>query len=351
MSYLAKKYIGDDQVDDVKLLLNNMGMLRAKTANGLSVVNVLRVTNADLVELQQLVEVNAALPMPWKPKHVATLEYIENYVKGKTDAKDALNVMSDVNVPLAGNTPLVIDGFTVLDGWRVGLPDQTTAADRGYYKMVDAGATYTLVRTSDFDQVDDASGMEVTSGSWTKVIAGTSYGGWELLLSTADPIVVGTTALTFVKYPSSLSFVAGDMLAKSGNTLSVDLSATGALESDNPGNNAGKLKIRADQASLEKDKTTRIDSGTNALVAPKSKHFTTNLTATDISNGYVDLPDVAQDSSCIVTAEGAPPQFLGADFTVNYTGGLNGKTRITFAGQLAIALAASDDIYVDYRAY
>lgn len=351
MSQLIKKYIGDDQVDDAKLLLRNNGTLRARNAANNANIDILKVTTADLVEVQSLFEVNSALAIPWKPKHYATIEYIENYLKGKTDAKDAVNVLADSNTPLTGATPLVRDGLTVLNTWRVALTDQTDPVENGIYDMEIVGGNYTLTRSSDFDQVEDAGGLEVTSGCWAKVIGGTTYGGWEFQLTTSDPIVIDTTALTFAKYPSTLAITAGDMIKRTGNDLTIDLATISGLESDNPGNPEGKLRIRADTATLVKDKTLRIDSGTNGLVAPRHRKYTRILDANDISNGYVDLSYVAATDSIDICPKGAPPQFEDDDYTVNYTGGAGGNTRITFDGNLATLLAAGETLYGSFRSF
>lgn len=355
MSGLDKKYIGDDQVDDAKVLLRNNGSLRSLASNGSSVINILRVTAADVVEVQSLFEVNSGLPLPFKPTHYATLQYIDNYVKGKTDAKDAVNVLIDSNTPLTGAAPLTGDGLTILDGWRVALTDQTTGSARGIYDYAESGGNYTLTRSADFDQVDDDSDTEVTQGAWAKVIAGTNYGGWEFQLTTANPIVIGTTSLAFAKYPSALALVAGDMIARTGNTFSVDLATLSGLESDNPGNSAGKLRVKVDTAAAEKDKSIRIDSGTNALVAPMPRKKDITLDGTMVTNGYVDLDYIANFKSVEMFIENGGPQYEGVDFSVNYTGGVGGVTRVTFTGPLASGgaqeLEAGEILHFTYRSF
>src|SRR5208282_5515780 len=48
------------------------------------------------------------------------------------------------NVPLTGSTPLVIDGYTVLNGDLIILGNQTTASQNGEYSAAITGGSYVL---------------------------------------------------------------------------------------------------------------------------------------------------------------------------------------------------------------
>jgi hypothetical protein len=78
------------------------------------------------------------------------------------------------------------------------------------------------------------------------------------------------------------------------------------------------------------------------------------LTAQDITNQYIDLAEVAQVGSVNFMVRGAPVLFEGAsyDYTVNYTGGQGGKTRIDFVNDLLPGgnspLVAGDVVQVQY---
>ena len=350
MSQIQKKFIQDNAVTGTKVRLDNGEMLRARNAANSADVNILKVSATDKPEFQVLPEVNTGLSVPSALKQLATVEYVQAYVLGKTDAKDAVSYLADVNVPLSGATPLVIDGGTIIDQQPIILTGQTLPATNGIYTASVSGGTYTLAR-----RADAATSSQVSEGMYTFVTQGTVYQGYEALLTTPDPLVLGTTALTFARYPSTISLVGGDMIAKTGNVFTVDLASLGGLESTNAGNNAGQIRVKIDQASLEKDQTTRRDPSSGAVSAKKSKKALYTLNATDISNGYVDLADVAGDSSVILSAAGAPSQLETIDFTVNYTGGTASKTRVTFIGGLASAgvsaLASGDQITVIYTAF
>lgn len=358
MTQIQNKFLADNSVDGRVFRLRNNELLRGRNAGGTADVDILKITPANAVEVQNLLYVESGLPIPSDPKQYATIEFIINYILGKTDAKDAVRVLATSDTVLTGSSPLILDGISLANATpvqRVGLTFQTDAKENGIYDYSESAGTYTLTRSSDFDQLLDASGREVTQGAYFLVAEGTLFAGYEVQLTTNDPIVIGTTNLTFVRYPSTLVLTAGDMLVRVGNDFAVDLAPLGGLESTNLGNPAGQLRVKVDTAVLEKDKTTRLDPSSGAVVSKKDKKAPFTLSGTDVSNGYVDLVDVAADSSVKLEVAGAGSQFETTDFTVNYTGGASSKTRVTFAGGLALAgvsaLAAGDVITVIYRAF
>lgn len=103
---------------------------------------------------------------------------------------------------------------------------------------------------------------------------------------------------------------------------------------------------------MEKDRTIQVDTSNNALTGRRSVKQMFTLTSTDITNQYIDLTGVAGDMSVDVVIDGGGIQSETADYTVNYTGGTGGKTRLTFAGGLATAgvsaLAAGDVFRAKY---
>lgn len=106
---------------------------------------------------------------------------------------DPVDVVATTNQALTGAVPLVIDGVTLTSPMRVLLAGQTAAADNGVYAYTDNGTTYTLARAADAS----TSGQYV-NGKLVNVTSGTVNANslWEL--ETPNPIVLGTTALSFV---------------------------------------------------------------------------------------------------------------------------------------------------------
>lgn len=355
MSQLQKKFIADNAVDGSKIRLLNNETLRARNAAGSGDIDILKVLADDTLEFLTQPRAATALATPSNAKDYVTVEYITNVVLGKQDAKDSVHALADTDQALTGTAPLIVDGvdFGLTDATpkkRIALTGQTDASENGIYDYTADGTDYTLVRSSDMD-----SSVEVTNGLYFLVAGGTVYSGYEAILTTADPIVLDTTSLTFAKYPSTLSLTAGDMLTKTGNDFKIDLASISGLQSTNPGNASGQLRIKVDQAALEKDQSTMLDTGNGSLIAKRARRENFTLSAGNITAQYLDLAHVATEGSIRFGVAGAGEQIEGVDFSVNYTGGASSKTRVTFLGGLATggvsALVATDKVQIDYEAF
>jgi hypothetical protein len=108
--------------------------------------------------------------------------------------KAPVRVASTANITIAsalinGST---IDGVVVATGDRVLLKDQSTGSQNGIYVVVASGAA---MRAGDAD-----TSAKVLSGMTMFVSEGTANGGAVFTLTTANPIVLGTTALVFSRY-------------------------------------------------------------------------------------------------------------------------------------------------------
>lgn len=118
----------------------------------------------------------------------ATKGYVDAVAAGLRDPKDSCRVATTANITLSGTQ--TIDGVSVIAGDRVLVKNQTTASENGIYVC----ASGAWARSTDAD-----SDAEVTSGMSTFISEGTAGAGKTYVLSTADPIILGTTSLTFVQ--------------------------------------------------------------------------------------------------------------------------------------------------------
>lgn len=126
------------------------------------------------------------------------------------DPKGSVRAATTANITLSGAQ--TIDGVSVIAGNRVLVRAQTAGADNGIY-VAAAGA---WSRSTDAD-----TSAEVTAGLFTFVEEGTLYGDTGWVLSTDNPITLGTTSLSFVQFSSAGVIVAGAGLTKTGNTIDV----------------------------------------------------------------------------------------------------------------------------------
>jgi hypothetical protein len=175
---------------DTQVRTNRLDQLTAPTAS--VTLNSQKITN---------------LATPTADTDAATKAYVDASRSG-LDVKASVRAATTANITLSGTQ--TIDGVAVIAGDRVLVKDQSTASGNGIY-VAAAGA---WSRSTDADT--DA---EVHAGMFTFVEEGTvnADSGW--VLSTNNPIVVGSTSLTFAQFSGAGQITAGAGLTKTGNTI------------------------------------------------------------------------------------------------------------------------------------
>jgi hypothetical protein len=190
------------------------------------------------------------LALPTNPNDAANKFYVDSVASGLDVKQSARVATTGSNISLSGLS--TIDGITLIAGDRVLVKDQTAGADNGIY----VAASGAWSRASDANE--DA---EVTSGLFTFIEEGSANGGMGFVLTTPNPIVVGTTSLSFSQFTGLGNIIAGAGLTKTGNTLNVN-SANAAIAI-----NADDIELTLADASLEiTGSGLRITSGTAGQV-------------------------------------------------------------------------------------
>ena len=164
------------------------------------------------------------VPTPTNSTDAVTKAYADAITQS-LDIKDSVRVASTVNIAVASAliNASTIDGVVVATGDRVLLKNQTTASENGIYVVVASGAAS---RSTDAN-----TSAKVTSGMYVFVSEGTVSADMGYVLTTNDPITLGTTALSFTQFSGAGQITAGTGLSKSGNTLSIDTTVTANLTS------------------------------------------------------------------------------------------------------------------------
>lgn len=175
---------------DTQVRTNRLDQLTAPTAS--VSLNSQKITN---------------LATPTADTDAATKAYVDASRSG-LDVKASCRAATSTNITLSGTQ--TIDGVVLVAGDRVLVKDQTTASANGIY-VVAAGA---WSRSTDADT--DA---EVHAGMFTFIEEGTLYADSGWVLSTNNPIVVGSTSLTFAQFSGAGQITAGAGLTKTGNTI------------------------------------------------------------------------------------------------------------------------------------
>lgn len=160
---------------------------------------------------------------------LASKEYVDTLKQG-LDPKDSVRAATTTNIDLATGGLLVIDGVQLNENDRVLVKDQTNASENGIY-LASSGA---WVRAEDCDSSED-----VTSGMYFFVTEGNDNGSGGFVLTTPDPITLGTTDLIFVRFSGAGQIIAGAGLIKNGNTLDV-------VSSEGVSGSVGTLTITGD---------------------------------------------------------------------------------------------------------
>ena len=368
MSLIKTKFIEDNAVNGAKIRLNNNEALRARNVGDTADIEILKVNTSDVIEFLGNIDMGAFqiknMADPTDPQDAVTLSFLQSFIGGVTDPKDSCRASSTTALPsntydngvsgvgatltadANGALPL-IDGINLSIGDRVLIKDEGGGTDiaNGIYEVTqlgDAGNPWILTRTTDADE-----DSEVTQGMFVPVAEGAANGGLGFLLTTPDPIIVGTTPLSFTQFGESVE--AGQGITKTGQTISVNIAANGGLEfvTDTP---TDALAVNFDDADLV-DGTTKAGAG-GEVAGRRSFQESFTLNGSDITNQYVDLTKVASRDSVKLHPGCGPMQVAGLDYTLSYTGGVGGKTRVSFAGDLATggaaALVAGDIIYITF---
>lgn len=272
MSQFEGKWIENNAINDERFRLRNDQPMRGRNNANDGDVNIGKVTASDLWLFQVQPQFVGS---PTTDDDLVNRGYVSSLLAGVRDPKDAVRAASTGNIDLATGGLLTIDGVALQAGDRVLVKDQTDPIENGIYEA----AVGAWSRSSDADADD-----EVTQGMSTLVVEGTLNARKLYALSTADPIVVDTTALSFVHVPNPANFL-----------------------------------------------------------VPKT--IENAIDATDVANGYIDLAHEAEAESIVVHPVGGPKQRYNTDYTVSV---VSNVTRITFAGNLASLLANGDTLMVSY---
>jgi hypothetical protein len=224
------------------------------------------------------------LGTPTDATDAATKGYVDTAVVG-IDWKASVRAATTANVTLASDLENgdTLDGVTLATGDRILVKNQSTGSQNGIYVVKASGAPD---RSTDAD-----TGAELTSNFAVFVEEGTANADQGYVLTNDGAITVGTTALTFTQFTGLGQIVAGDGLAKTGNTLNVT-AGTGISITGDAVTNDGVLSITGTANQI----TASASTGTITLSGPQDLH-----SAASPAFAAITLPD-ALVGSALATA-------------------------------------------------
>lgn len=230
-------------------ILGNVGASAASPSalTGSQVKSILAITSSDVsgftaaveaVRLDQMAAPTAdvnfngkkitSLASPITSTDAANKAYVDAQAQSAAsgiDPKDAVIATTVANITLSGTQ--TIDGVAVAVGDRVLVKNQTTASENGLY----------VVAAGSWSRSADGVQGELTNGALVLSTGGTTQAGTQWYLQTADPITVGTTALTFSQFGAGGTYTADASggLNLAGSAFSVKLPANSGLTTDATG--------------------------------------------------------------------------------------------------------------------
>jgi len=234
---------------------------------------------------------------PTSAQDAATKSYVDQAILG-VKPKQAVRVATTAAINLSTDLENgdSLDGVTLATGDRVLVKDQAAPEQNGIYIVAASGAAS---RATDFD---NTSPVDEINGAWVGVQQGTANGG-NVFIQYGTVTTVGTDAINFTYFSDLSTLVGGDMITLSGGTISVDLHAVSGLESSNPGNAGGQLRVKlaasnpglritgSNELDAKYDGST-IESGASGLQVKDAgitnAKVATGIAATKIGAGNVD---------------------------------------------------------------
>lgn len=255
----------------------------------------------------------------------ATKSYVDSLSAGLRDFKESARVATVASLPSsfsanaltsAQNGAIAIDGVTLSVTDRVLVKDQGGAGTagespdyNGIYVVTDtgsAGSPWILTRSADADE-----SSEVSSGMYLYVSEGTVNATSSWVLSTPDPIVLNSTALSFAQFSGAGQLTAGQGISITANTISADLDSTmefynnGIRLSANAGGSGttvsnGSIDVNVDNSTIQINAQDELELGSGAAG-----------TALSYDAGTSSL-NVKYDNSTIVLSAGSSSLMVGA---------------------------------------
>jgi hypothetical protein len=308
-AYLKTEGVGGDFVIDAQ----NQGELVLKSQNGVVsgdnfssaigfdldyVNNIFSIIDNRFGSNQKGIEYNSDYATNYTDRSLVDKAYVDSVATG-LEAKDAVflaTTVSDGNIDLTGGTFVsgtTIDNMVVQNGWRVLVKNQTNPIENGIW--VYSASTSGFTRSSDFD---GAPSGEVSNGAFSLVMSGDTLAGTRWVVTTQDPITVGSTDINWSLLSQQLNVQAGTgitiSIISSKNTVSVKLAETDSALSFN-----GSLGLRVDP-SIAGSGLTMTSGIVNVNVD------STAITGTEVPVHFGTNNCLYIDSDEVVVALGTP---------------------------------------------
>jgi len=138
------------------------------------------------------------------------------YANGSSGVGATLTGVALGAISLDSNSPAVAD--------RILIKDQVATEQNGIYTVTATGsgiAVFVITRAVDFDQATD-----IETGAMTYITAGATLAGTTWDVNSANSPVMGTDPITFIQTTGPGSFVGGNGITITGNSIAINTAVT-----------------------------------------------------------------------------------------------------------------------------
>lgn len=190
---ILKKFIGNDQVADEKIRLDNDQYLRGRNAANSADISILKISATNEVEFGAILNAGGFelknLGAPTAGSSAATKTYVDTEIAAAGAGALYARVVAVANVTVSNPGTAVFDGVTLSNGELILLTAQTAPAENGLYVFNGSGSA--LTRSTSLD-----ASAEFTIGKLVVILEGTVNADsmWALQAAVAT---VGTSAVDF----------------------------------------------------------------------------------------------------------------------------------------------------------
>ncbi len=266
--------------------------------------------------------------------HAATKKYVDDTLYG------IVNVSYHSPVAVATTGPITLSGLQTIDGYslsageRVLVKDQLTASENGIYDV----SSGPWSRSSDAD-----TSAELPSGSYAPVEYGDTYASYSFILSTPNPIVLGTTALYFQTFLAAASVTAGAGLTKTFSQLDIVSADSGRIVVNPDSIDLAQTGVTAGTYNnITVDAYGRATNGSN--VAYLTANQVISLTGDIIGTGNTNIATLLSTTG--VTAGSYGGSTKSATFTVDNKGRLSNATEVNIDFPVTSVAGRTGDVTV-----
>jgi hypothetical protein len=305
-----------------------------------------------------------SVPAPTADAHSATKGYVDSVAQG-LDVKESVRAATSSSGDFAGfaynsgslklveSSPtqslLSVGGVSLALNDRVLVKDQSTGTENGIYYVSQVGngstVAWELTRSLDAD-----SSADITAGLFCFVEEGDAADSG-FVLTTNDDITLDSTALSFSQFSGAGQITAGDGLAKSGDTMSIDLVnsasglkfTSGELELDIDAN--GGLEVNTSLKIKAADDSINLDSNGLRVAVPvtddQGQSVASNISTDDTDTGLTISNTPAGDGLVMVMINGIKAELGSGVKTADcYFSGDSGSTARAIGD-----IASGDSLY------